>query len=40
MKSETCAGGVYAEMSGCSFDPSRDYSCYSLPGVANAICPP
>jgi hypothetical protein len=40
VKSETCAGGVYIEMSGCSFDPGRDYSCYSLPAVANAVCPP
>jgi hypothetical protein len=39
-KSETCStGGVYVEMSGCSFDPSRDYSCYNIPGFANPICP-
>ena len=39
VKSETCTGGVYAEMSGCTFDPSMDYSCYAIPGVANASCP-
>jgi hypothetical protein len=39
VKSETCSGGVYNEMSGCSFDPGRDYSCYRLPGAANPICP-
>jgi len=40
VKSETCTtAGTYAEMSGCSFDPSRDYSCYSIPPTANATCP-
>jgi hypothetical protein len=39
-KSETCqTAGTYAEMSGCSFDPNRDYSCYQLPTVANGACP-
>jgi hypothetical protein len=38
-KSETCVNGVYAEMSGCSFDPTRDFSCYRIPTTANAICP-
>jgi hypothetical protein len=26
-------------MSGCSFDPFRDFSCYKLPVAANPICP-
>ena len=39
VKSETCASGFYAEMTGCVFDPGRDYSCYKLPAVANAACP-
>jgi hypothetical protein len=38
LKSETCTGGVYAEMSGCSFDPARDYSCYRIPAIANDAC--
>ena len=38
-KSETCTGGVYAEMSGCSFDPAKDYSCFKIPAAANAACP-
>jgi len=41
VKAETCTtGGYYAEMSGCSFDPSFDYSCYKIPLAANAACPP
>jgi hypothetical protein len=41
VKAETCtSAGVYAEMSGCTFDPARDYSCYKLPGAANAACVP
>jgi hypothetical protein len=40
LKSEMCTtAGVYVEMSGCFFDPARDYSCYKLPNVANASCP-
>src|SRR5262245_47109998 len=39
VKSETCSGGVYAEMSGCSFDVTRDYSCYAIPSTANLACP-
>ena len=40
MKTETCTtAGTYAEMSGCSFDPSQDYSCYRIPTAANAACP-
>lgn len=39
-KSETCMGGVYVEMSGCTFDPARDYSCYKIPTVApTEACP-
>ena len=38
VKSETCLNGVYAEMSGCTFEPTRDYSCYQLPTVVNAAC--
>jgi hypothetical protein len=38
VKSDTCAGGVYAEMSGCTFDPARDYSCYRIPAIANNVC--
>jgi hypothetical protein len=39
LKSETCTtAGVYAEMSGCTFDPARDYSCYKLPPVASSAC--
>jgi hypothetical protein len=30
VKSETCAGSVYAEMSGCTFDPAGDYACYKI----------
>jgi hypothetical protein len=39
VKSETCAGGIYNEMSGCAFDPNKDYSCYAIPVEANAACP-
>ena len=40
MRSETCTtAGTYAEMSGCTFDPSKDYSCYKIPTGANAACP-
>ena len=38
VKSDTCTGGVYAEMSGCLFDPTRDYSCYKLPSTSIAAC--
>jgi len=41
VKSETCqSSGVYAEMSGCGFDPGRDYSCYKLPTTSNLACTP
>jgi hypothetical protein len=41
VKAETCtSSGAYAEMSGCSFDPTRDYSCYKLPAAPNAGCSP
>jgi hypothetical protein len=41
VKSETCpaGGGTYAEMTGCSFDPSKDYSCYKIPATPDATCP-
>jgi hypothetical protein len=40
VKTETCTtAGTYAEMSGCSFDPSKDYSCYKIPTAANTVCP-
>jgi len=43
VKSETCQwdglNWEYAEMSGCSFDPSKDYSCYRIPTAANTTCP-
>lgn len=40
VKSETCqTSGTYAEMSGCTFDPSKDYACYKIPTAANAACP-
>jgi hypothetical protein len=40
VKTETCTtAGTYAEMSGCSFDPTKDYSCYKIPTAANTQCP-
>ena len=39
VKSETCTGGVYAEMSGCSFDPAVNFACYKIPAAANTVCP-
>ena len=39
VKSETCTGGVYAEMSGCSFDPATNFACYKIPAAANTVCP-
>ena len=39
VKSETCTTGAYAEMSGCSFDPSMNYSCYKIPTPLDATCP-
>ena len=39
-KSETCtSAGSYQEMSGCSFDPTKDFSCYKIPATANTVCP-
>ena len=26
-------------MSGCSFNPANDYSCYKIPAAANTACP-
>src|SRR5262245_59744307 len=31
--------GMYSEMSGCCYDPSKDYSCYKVPTTANTACP-
>ena len=40
VKTETCTtAGTYAEMSGCSFNPANDYSCYKIPTAANTACP-
>ena len=39
VKSETCTTGAYTEMSGCSFDPSMNYSCYKIPTTMDATCP-
>ena len=40
VKSEICqTSGVYAEMSACAFDPTKDYSCYKLPTAADPMCP-
>ena len=40
VKTETCtSAGTYAEMSGCSFDPTKDYSCYKIPTTAQTACP-
>lgn len=40
VKSETCqTSGTYAEMSGCTFDPAKNYSCYKIPTAANTACP-
>ncbi len=41
VKSETCpaGGGTYAEMTGCSFDPTRDFSCYKILTPQDATCP-
>ena len=40
VKTEMCTtAGTYAEMSGCSFEPSRDFSCYKIPAAANTACP-
>ena len=40
VKSETCqTSGTYAEMSGCSFDPTKTFECYKIPATANTACP-
>ena len=41
VKSETCpaGGGTYGEMTGCSFDPTRNFSCYKIPTLQDASCP-
>jgi len=41
VKALTCqVNGTYSEMAGCTFDPTKDYSCYAIPSVANAVCLP
>jgi len=40
VKAFTCqANGVYSEMAGCSYDRTKDYSCYAIPEAHNAGCP-
>ena len=40
VKLETCTtAGTYSEMSGCTFNPVNDYSCYKIPAAANTVCP-
>ncbi|HEY7371033.1 MAG TPA: hypothetical protein VIF57_02570 [Polyangia bacterium] len=40
VKSETCqTSGTYSEMSGCTFDQAKDFSCYKLPAAADPTCP-
>ena len=39
VKSETCrSSGLYNEMVGCSYDLSRDYSCYRIPSAPSDGC--
>jgi hypothetical protein len=40
VRSETCrsGSGLYAEMDGCSYDLTRDYSCYRIPAEPDAAC--
>ena len=38
-KSQTCQNGNYVDTTACTFDPSKDYSCYAIPSVANGVCP-
>jgi len=41
VKSETCTGGAYLEMSSpaCSYDPSMSYACYKIPTTQDPSCP-
>jgi hypothetical protein len=40
VKASVCQpNGVYEDMSGCTFDPTRDHSCYKIPAAANSACP-
>jgi len=40
VKQEICqTSGTYAEMAGCTFDKTKDFSCYKIPTTANAACP-
>jgi hypothetical protein len=39
VRSETCrSSGLYAEMDGCSYDPTRDYACYRIPVEPDSAC--
>jgi len=40
VRAETCrlSSGLYAEMDGCSYDPTRDYSCYRIPVEPDTAC--
>jgi hypothetical protein len=40
VRSETCrsGSGLYTEMDGCSYDPTRDYSCYRIPVEPDSAC--
>jgi hypothetical protein len=40
VKLETCTtAGTYSEMSGCTFDRTKDFACYKIPATANTACP-
>ena len=39
VKLETCTNGAYMEMSGCSFNPANDYSCYKIVTPQSSSCP-
>ena len=39
VRAETCrSSGLYGEMEGCSYDPTRDYSCYRIPVEPDTAC--
>jgi hypothetical protein len=40
LKNEMCtSAGSYSEMSGCTFDMAKDFSCYKIPTAPNTACP-
>jgi hypothetical protein len=40
VKTEMCtSAGTYAEMPGCSFDPTKNYACYKIPTEVQTACP-